>query len=39
MANQLTGKILYIYPAQQIPSKDGNKTIVKKRNSYRLYTL
>lgn len=30
MANQLTGKILYIYPTQQIPSKDGNKTIVKR---------
>lgn len=30
MANQLTGKILYIYPAQQIPSKDGSKTIVKR---------
>lgn len=30
MANQLTGKILYIYPAQQIPSKGGSKTIVKR---------
>lgn len=30
MANQLTGKILYIYPSQQIPSKDGSKTIVKR---------
>lgn len=30
MANQLTGKILYIYPAQQIPSKDGSKTIIKR---------
>lgn len=30
MANQLTGKILYIYPTQQIPSKDGTKTIVKR---------
>lgn len=30
MANQLTGKILYIYPTQQIPTKDGTKTIVKR---------
>ena len=30
MANQLTGKILYIYPPQQIPTKDGSKTIVKR---------
>ena len=30
MANQLTGKILYIYPSQQIPSKDGSKIIVKR---------
>lgn len=30
MANTLTGKILYIYPTQQIPSKDGNKTILKR---------
>lgn len=30
MANQLTGKILYIYPSQQIPTKDGTKTIVKR---------
>lgn len=30
MANQLTGKILYIYPSQQIASKDGSKTIVKR---------
>lgn len=30
MANQLTGKILYIYPTQQIPSKDGSKTILKR---------
>lgn len=30
MANQLTGKILYIYPPQQIPTKDGTKTIVKR---------
>lgn len=30
MANTLTGKIIYIYPSQQIPSKDGSKTIVKR---------
>lgn len=30
MANTLTGKILYIYPTQQIPSKDGSKTILKR---------
>ena len=30
MANQLTGKIIYIYPSQQIPSKDGTKTFVKR---------
>lgn len=30
MANQLTGKILYIYPTQQLPSKDGSKTILKR---------
>lgn len=30
MANQLTGKIIYIYPPQQIPTKDGSKTIVKR---------
>ena len=30
MANQLTGKILYIYPTQQIPSKDGSKAILKR---------
>lgn len=30
MANQLTGKILYIYPTQQIPSKDGSKSILKR---------
>lgn len=30
MANQLTGKILYIYPPQQIPTKDGSKTITKR---------
>ena len=30
MANTLTGKILYIYPTQQLPSKDGSKTIVKR---------
>lgn len=30
MENTLTGKILYIYPTQQIPSKDGNKTILKR---------
>ena len=30
MANQLTGKILYIYPPQQIPTKDGSKTIIKR---------
>lgn len=29
MANQITGKILYIYPTQQIPSKDGSRTILK----------
>lgn len=30
MANQITGKILYIYPPQQITTKDGSKTIVKR---------
>lgn len=30
MANTLTGKILYIYPPQQIPSKDGSKVITKR---------
>lgn len=30
MANTLTGKILYIYPTQQLPSKDGSKTYLKK---------
>ena len=30
MANQLTGKILYIYPPQQIPSKDGSKVMTKR---------
>lgn len=30
MANQITGKILYIYPTQQIPSKDGSRTILKR---------
>lgn len=30
MANKITGKILYIYPTQQIPSKDGSRTIVKR---------
>ena len=30
MANQITGKILYIYPTQQIPSKDGSKTYSKR---------
>ena len=30
MANQLTGKILYVYPTQQLPSKDGTKTLVKR---------
>lgn len=30
MANQLTGKIIYIYPTQQIPTKDGTKNIVKR---------
>jgi hypothetical protein len=30
MANTLTGKIIYIYPSQQIPSKDGTKTIIKR---------
>lgn len=30
MANQITGKILYIYPTQQITSKDGSKTIEKR---------
>lgn len=28
--NQLTGKILYIYPPQQIPSRDGTKTLAKR---------
>lgn len=31
MANQITGKILYIYPTQQLPSKDGSKTYLKRR--------
>lgn len=30
MANTLTGKILFIYPTQKIPSKDGSKVIVKR---------
>ena len=30
MANQITGKILYIYPPQQLPAKDGSKTFVKR---------
>ena len=30
MANQLTVKILYVYPTQQLPSKDGSKTILKR---------
>lgn len=30
MANQITGKILYIYPEQQISSKDMTKTFVKR---------
>jgi len=30
MANTLTGKVLYIYPTQQITSKDGSKTIMKR---------
>ena len=30
MANQITGRILYIYPTQQIPSKDGSKNILKR---------
>ncbi len=30
MANQITGKILYIYPTQQIASKDGSKTLLKR---------
>lgn len=30
MANKITGKIIYIYPTQQIPSKDGGRTIVKR---------
>ena len=30
MANQITGKILYIYPTQQLPSKDGSKTYLKR---------
>lgn len=30
MANQLTGKILYIYPTQQLPSKDGSKIVLKR---------
>lgn len=30
MANQITGKILYIYPTQQIPSQDGSRTILKR---------
>lgn len=30
MANQITGKILYIYPTQQLTSKDGSKTFYKR---------
>lgn len=30
MANTLTGKILYIYPTQQLPSLDGSKTFQKR---------
>ena len=30
MANQITGKILYIYPTQQLASKDGSKTFYKR---------
>lgn len=30
MANQITGKVLYIYPTQQISSKDGSKTLTKR---------
>lgn len=30
MANQISGKILYIYPTQSIPSKDGNKQYSKR---------
>ena len=30
MANQITGKVLYIYPSQTIPSKDGSKTFTKR---------
>ena len=29
MANQITGKILYIYPTEDITTKDGN--VLKKR--------
>lgn len=30
MANTLTGRVLHIYPTQQIPSKDGSKNILKR---------
>lgn len=30
MANQITGKVLYIYPQQEIPSKDGSKIFTKR---------
>lgn len=30
MANQITGKLIYVYPTQQIQSKDGNKTLQKR---------
>lgn len=30
MANQITGKVLHIYPQETIPSKNGGKDIVKR---------
>lgn len=30
MANTITGKILYIYPIEDVPSKDGSKVITKR---------
>lgn len=30
MSNQITGKIIYISPTQQIPSKDGSKSFLKR---------
>lgn len=30
MANQITGKVIYIYPQETIPSKNGGKDIIKR---------